>query len=74
MGPKPPSFGAQRRLVAHKDEPLLFEAELVKVKEAEELPQVGRPAGLPVICCCLLLQSLGPCLSLRSSQVLTRLR
>lgn len=46
VGPKPPSFGAQRRLVAHKDEPLLFEAELVKVKEAEELPQVGVPAGL----------------------------
>jgi hypothetical protein len=31
MGPKPDTFGAYRRLEAHKDEALLFEAELVRV-------------------------------------------
>jgi hypothetical protein len=52
-GPRPDSFGAQRRLAAHRDEPLLFEAELVRVREAEELSQVGG-LGAEVLC------SIGP--------------
>ena len=31
MGPRPDTFGASRRLEAHKDEALLFEAELRRV-------------------------------------------
>lgn len=30
VGPRPPTFGGQRRLAAHRDEPLLFEVQLVR--------------------------------------------
>ncbi|PNH10675.1 Peptidyl-prolyl cis-trans isomerase FKBP16-1, chloroplastic [Tetrabaena socialis] len=32
VGPRPDTFGGQRRLAGHRDEPLLFEAELVRVR------------------------------------------
>ncbi|KAG2450904.1 hypothetical protein HYH02_004736 [Chlamydomonas schloesseri] len=34
VGPRPDTFGGGRRLEGHKDEPLLFEAELVRVRTA----------------------------------------
>ncbi|GIL92722.1 hypothetical protein Vretimale_11763 [Volvox reticuliferus] len=33
VGPRPDTFGGQRRLAGHKDEPLLFEAELIRVRQ-----------------------------------------
>jgi hypothetical protein len=32
-GPQPPSFGGQRRLATHRNEALLFEADLVRVSQ-----------------------------------------
>ena len=32
LQPRPPNFGGSRRLAAHYDEPLLFEAQLVRVR------------------------------------------
>jgi hypothetical protein len=34
VGPRPPNFGAGRRLAAHQNEALLFEAEMVRVSAA----------------------------------------
>ena len=39
VGPRPDTFGGQRRLVGRRDEPLLFEAELVRVRQ--------QPQGAP---------------------------
>ncbi|EFJ40481.1 hypothetical protein VOLCADRAFT_108144 [Volvox carteri f. nagariensis] len=54
VGPRPDTFGGQRRLVGHKDEPLLFEAELVRVRQQlpGQLPDGGNGgvqelAGVP---------------------------
>ncbi len=35
VGPRPETFGGQRRLVGHRDEPLLFELELVRVRQQQ---------------------------------------
>lgn len=46
VGPRPDTFGGQRRLVGHREEPLLFEAELVRVRPPQ--PQPGQQAmGAP---------------------------
>mmetsp|Transcript_3436 Transcript_3436/g.14016 ORF Transcript_3436/g.14016 Transcript_3436/m.14016 type:complete len:295 (-) Transcript_3436:1794-2678(-) len=36
--PRPGTFGAGRRLENHKEEPLLFEAELTRVRKSDEVP------------------------------------
>lgn len=36
VGPTPDTFGASRRLANNKDGPLLFEAELVRVRDVGE--------------------------------------
>lgn len=38
VGPRPATFGAGRRLENHKEEPLLFEAELTRVRKSDEAP------------------------------------
>ncbi|GLC35668.1 hypothetical protein PLESTF_001662800 [Pleodorina starrii] len=43
VGPRPDTFGGQRRLVGHRDEPLLFEAELVRVRQLQ--PPAGATAA-----------------------------
>eukprot|EP00877_Chromochloris_zofingiensis_P013386 jgi/Chrzof1/8300/Cz03g05120.t1 len=61
VGPPPPSFGASRRLAAHRDEALLFEVQLIKVRQPpggsnsassnslvqDDLLQQGTPYKLP---------------------------
>jgi len=45
LQPKPDTFGAFRRLEAHKDEALLFEAELVRVVHQDSRQQEDRQGG-----------------------------
>ncbi|KAG2426955.1 hypothetical protein HXX76_012740 [Chlamydomonas incerta] len=45
VGPRPDTFGGGRRLEGHKDEPLLFEAELVRVRAQGTAPGGGLGAG-----------------------------
>lgn len=41
VGPRPDTFGGTRRLVGHRDEPLLLEVELLNAKPAEGDDQVS---------------------------------
>jgi hypothetical protein len=36
VNPKPPTFGAGRRLANHREEPLLMEVDLVRVRKSDE--------------------------------------
>jgi len=54
VGPQPETFGAKRRLENHRDEPLLFEVDMVVVKQFEndsgsldEGVQFSSPYSLP---------------------------
>ncbi|KAG2485435.1 hypothetical protein HYH03_015814 [Edaphochlamys debaryana] len=47
VGPRPATFGGQRRLIGHRDEPLLFEAELVRVRTAGDAGAGGEAPALP---------------------------
>mmetsp|Transcript_7776 Transcript_7776/g.22989 ORF Transcript_7776/g.22989 Transcript_7776/m.22989 type:complete len:356 (+) Transcript_7776:882-1949(+) len=44
--PRPPNFGGSRRLAAHYDEPLLFEVQLVRVREGPGADDQPQPASL----------------------------
>ena len=50
-GPLPPNFGGKRRLAAHREEPLLFEAKLVRVRpsaaDTQQRTQVNLHWTLP---------------------------
>jgi len=54
VGPQPATFGGRRRLENHKDEPLLFEVDMVLVKQFDDSGegstddvQLARPFELP---------------------------
>ncbi len=46
VGPRPDTFGGTRRLVGHREEPLLFEAELVRVRPLPSATQAVQPVAV----------------------------